>query len=253
MSQRFLSRVKIDLYLVALLSTVLFAALVPARGAAEPVTKGIVVAAVFLLFFLYGARLSTRAVLEGIAHWRLQSLVLASTFVLFPLIGLVLTAVLKRWLPTELGFGLMFVCVLPSTVQSSIAFTSIGRGNVPAALCSASVSNLVGMVVTPVLVALLLSTHGSGFSLKALGDIALELLLPFGLGQVLAALGRPLDHPQQGRAVLCGPGLHPDRRLLGLQRKRRGRRLVPHGALQPRPHPACSTPCCSASSSSRRR
>ena len=185
MSQRFLSRVKIDLYLVALLSTVLFAALVPARGSAEPVTKFAVVAAVFLLFFLYGARLSTRAVIEGIAHWRLQSLVLASTFVLFPLIGLVLTAVLKRWLPTELGFGLMFVCVLPSTVQSSIAFTSIGRGNVPAALCSASASNLVGMVVTPVLVALLLSTHGSGFSLKALGDIALELLLPFGLGQVL--------------------------------------------------------------------
>ena len=185
MSQRFLSRVKIDLYLVALLATVLFAALVPARGAAEPITKSAVVAAVFLLFFLYGARLSTRAVVEGIAHWRLQSLVLASTFVLFPLIGLVLTAVLKRWLPTELGFGLMFVCVLPSTVQSSIAFTSIGRGNVPAALCSASVSNLVGMVVTPVLVALLLSTHGSGFSPKALGDIALELLLPFGLGQVV--------------------------------------------------------------------
>jgi sodium/bile acid cotransporter 7 len=64
----------------------------------------------------------------------------------------------------------------------------VARGNVPAALCSASVSNLFGMVLTPALVALLLTTHGSGFSLKALEDIALELLLPFGLGQVLRPL-----------------------------------------------------------------
>jgi sodium/bile acid cotransporter 7 len=149
------------------------------------VVKWAVTAAVFLLFFLYGARLSTKAVMEGLAHWRLQGLVLLSTFALFPILGLALTAVLRRWLPDELAFGLMFVCVLPSTVQSSIAFTSIARGNVPAALCSASVSNLFGMALTPALVALLLTTHGSGFSLKALTDIALELLLPFGLGQVL--------------------------------------------------------------------
>ncbi len=182
---RLLSRVKFDYYLLALIATVAIAAVIPARGAAEPIAKYAVYAAVFLLFFLYGARLSTKAVVEGIAHWRLQSLVLLSTFVLFPIIGLGLTAALSRWLPTELAIGLIFVCVLPSTVQSSIAFTSIARGNVPAALCSASVSNLLGMVLTPLLVAALLTTHGSGFSLKALGDIALELLLPFGLGQAL--------------------------------------------------------------------
>lgn len=183
--RRLLSRVRFDVYLLALVATVAVAAVLPARGAAEPIAKGAVYVAVFLLFFLYGARLSTRAVVEGISHWRLQSLVLLSTFALFPLVGLALTAALSRWLPGELGAGLMFVCVLPSTVQSSIAFTSIARGNVPAALCSASVSNLIGMVLTPLLVGLLLTTHGSGFSLKALGDIAVELLLPFGLGQVL--------------------------------------------------------------------
>ena len=182
---RLLSRVKFDVYLLALIATVAVAAVLPARGAAEPVARAAVYVAVFLLFFLYGARLSTRAVVEGIAHWRLQGLVLLSTFALFPLIGLGLTAALSRWLPADLSAGLMFVCVLPSTVQSSIAFTSIARGNVPAALCSASVSNLLGMVLTPLLVGVLLTTHGSGFSLKALTDIALELLLPFGLGQVL--------------------------------------------------------------------
>ncbi len=141
-----------------------------------------------LLFFLYGARLSPQAVIDGISHWRLQSLVFLSTFVLFPVLGLVLTTVLRPWLQPELSMGLMFVCVLPSTVQSSIAFTSIARGNVSAALCSASVSNVVGMVLTPALVALMLSAHGGGFSMKALLDIGIQLLLPFVLGQVLRPL-----------------------------------------------------------------
>jgi sodium/bile acid cotransporter 7 len=188
MPKAHLSRIRIDPYLVALAATVLLATLLPARGIAEPISKHAVTAAVFLLFFLYGARLSAKAVIEGITHWRLQGLVLASTFVLFPAVGLGLTAALKQWLPNDLAFGLLFVCVLPSTVQSSIAFTSIARGNVPAALCGASLSNLLGMVLTPALVALLLSTHGTGFSLEALEDIALELLLPFGLGQLLRPL-----------------------------------------------------------------
>ena len=80
-------------------------------------------AVVALLFFVYGARLAPKAVLEGLSHWRLQSLVFASTFVLFPLLGLALTFALRPFLPHELSVGLMFVCVLPSTVQSSIAFT----------------------------------------------------------------------------------------------------------------------------------
>ncbi len=184
MPQPVLSRIKIDLYLVALAATVLVATLLPARGVTEPISRHAVTAAVFLLFFLYGARLSTKAVIEGITHWRLQGLVLASTFMLFPAVGLGLTAALKPWLPNDFAFGLLFVCVLPSTVQSSIAFTSIARGIVPAALCSASLSNLLGMGLTPVLVALLLSSHGAGFSLNAFEDIALELLLPFGLGQL---------------------------------------------------------------------
>ena len=192
MSNPMLSRLRIDPYLLALIGTVIIAALAPARGIGHTITSWAVFGAVALLFFLYGARLSSKAVVEGLAHWRLQSLVLLSTFVLFPVLGLGLTAALHPWLTPELSLGLMFVCVLPSTVQSSIAFTSIARGNVPAALCSASVSNLFGMVLTPALVAVLLSARGVGFSGKALQDIALQLLLPFGLGQLLRPWIGPL-------------------------------------------------------------
>lgn len=174
---------RVDRYLLLLIGAVALGAILPARGAGAHVADVAVYGAIGLLFFLYGVRLAPRAVIEGLLHWRLQSLVFSSTFVVFPMIGLVLTAAASYWLDPMLSAGIMFVCVLPSTVQSSIAFTSIARGNVPAALCSASVSNLFGMLMTPLLVALLMSADGSGFSGRALMDIALQLLLPFALGQ----------------------------------------------------------------------
>jgi sodium/bile acid cotransporter 7 len=183
-----LSRLRVDPYLLALIGAVGLAAAAPARGVGAPIMEGVVYGAVALLFFLYGARLSPQAVASGIADWRLQSLVFASTFVLFPAIGLALTTLLRPFLTPELSLGLMFVCVLPSTVQSSIAFTSIARGNVAAALCGASASNLFGMALTPALVALLLNAHGAAFSMKALEDIGLQLLVPFIAGQLVRPL-----------------------------------------------------------------
>lgn len=185
MLRSLLARFSIDPYLLLLIGTVILALLLPARGAAQGIAEMAVTLAVGLLFFLYGARLSASAVWEGIAHWRLQSLVLASTFVLFPLLGLAVYFLAGTWVPHDIAIGLLYLCLLPSTVQSSIAFTSIARGNVPAALCSASVSNLLGVVLTPILVAWLLPASGGGFSMGAIEDIALQILLPFLAGQAL--------------------------------------------------------------------
>ncbi|WP_232376489.1 bile acid:sodium symporter family protein [Amycolatopsis aidingensis] len=174
----------VDPYLLALLGTVALASVLPARGAGTAVVDGGADIAVGLLFFLYGARLSPRAVADGVRHWRLHLVVFASTFVLFPLLGLAAHALVPAVLTSELYVGLVFLCVLPSTVQSSIAFTSIARGNVPAAICSASLSNLAGIVLTPVLVGLLLATRG-GISAQPMLDIGVQLLLPFAAGQLL--------------------------------------------------------------------
>jgi solute carrier family 10 (sodium/bile acid cotransporter), member 7 len=179
----FIARLPIDPYLLLLIGTVALAALFPAHGAGKAVADGAVTVAVALLFFLYGARLSPSAVWSGIAHWRLQSLTFASTFVLFPLIGLAAERAMRPFLPHDILVGVVYLCLLPSTVQSSIAFTSIARGNVPAALCSASVSNLLGVVITPLLVSVMLPGTGIGFSAKALEDIGMQILLPFVAGQ----------------------------------------------------------------------
>lgn len=178
-----LRRLRLDPYILAIMGMVALAALLPARGTGKDVLDHVVVAAIALLFFLYGARISQQAIWAGITHWRLQGLVLATTFVVFPLVGFGVLKLAGGYLDSGLATGLMFLCLLPSTVQSSIAFTSIARGNVPAALCSASVSNLAGVVITPLLATLLLSANTGGVSLDAVGDIALQILLPFLFGQ----------------------------------------------------------------------
>jgi len=187
--RKLLSHLPIDTFIALLLATVAVAALLPAHGVGAPLAGAAATLAIALLFFLYGVRLSPQAALAGARHGRLHLLVFLSTFALFPALGIAARALFPHLLTPELWAGVILLCVLPSTVQSSVAFTSIARGNVSAALCAATLSNLVGILLTPLLAGLLLSTgqaggHG-GISAHAVGDIVLQLLLPFAAGQAL--------------------------------------------------------------------
>jgi sodium/bile acid cotransporter 7 len=163
---------------------VLLAALLPATGRGAPVAEGGADTAVALLFFLYGSRMSTGEALAGLRHWRLHLAVLACTFAVFPLLGLAARGLVPHLLAPQLYPGFLFLCLLPSTIQSSIAFTSIARGNVAAAICAGSFSSLAGIVLTPLLAALLIG-GGAGISGHAVLSIALQLLAPFLAGQLL--------------------------------------------------------------------
>ncbi|MFG2549953.1 bile acid:sodium symporter family protein [Streptomyces sp. NPDC048581] len=175
----------IDPYILLLLGTVGLAALFPARGTASDVASGASTAAIAFLFFLYGARLSTREALDGLKHWRLHVTVLACTFVMFPLLGLAARGLVPVFLTHPLYQGLLFLTLVPSTIQSSIAFTSMARGNVPAAICAGSFSSLVGIVITPLLAAAVLGGSAGGFSADSVVKIVLQLLVPFVAGQLL--------------------------------------------------------------------
>ncbi|MEU1014429.1 bile acid:sodium symporter family protein [Streptomyces sp. NPDC005898] len=175
----------VDPYIVALLATVGIAALLPARGTSAEVASGASTAAVSFLFFLYGARLSTREALDGLRHWRLHLTVLACTFLVFPLLGLAAKGLVPHVLTPALYSGFLFLTLVPSTIQSSIAFTSMARGNVPAAICAGSFSSLAGIVLTPLLAAALLGGTGGGFSADSVVKIVVQLLVPFVAGQVL--------------------------------------------------------------------
>jgi len=189
MSTSFLSQLpRPDNFVLIMLGAVILAAIYPPLGSSggplhlETVTT----VGVSLVFLLSGAGLSTDRLRAGAYNWRLHLMIQLSTFVMFPIIGLGLTFVSKSVVPDDLRIGIFFLCTLPSTISTSIAMTSLARGNVAGAIFNATLSSLLGMVVTPLLMSLWINSGGQGKSLiDQLISIGEQLLLPFIAGQLL--------------------------------------------------------------------
>jgi len=175
-----------DRFTLFLVITVILASLLPAHGQGLVAFDWITNLAIALLFFLHGARLSREAIIAGALHWRLHLTVFSATFIMFPILGVALKPLLQPLVTPELYTGILFLCCLPATVQSAIAFTSMARGNVPAAVCSASASSLLGIFLTPLLAGTVVVASASApISFDAVGQIMMQLLLPFVLGQIM--------------------------------------------------------------------
>lgn len=181
-----LAKIKnLDPLIVLIVLAVIIAIFFPASGGFADVFSTATKIAIALLFFLYGARLSTKEALDGLKNWKLHLTILAFTFVVFPAIGLALKP-LDMVISSGISMGILYLTLVPSTVQSSVAFTSIARGNVAGAIVSASTSNLIGVFATPLLVMALMTTEGGmHIDTGVFLDIAVQLLLPFVIGQLL--------------------------------------------------------------------
>ena len=179
------ARVKLDPFLMAIIAAAVVASFLPATGVGAQVLSWATKVAIFCLFFLYGARLHPEEAVRGLKHWRLHLTILAFTFVVFPLIGLAIGQLPGWALAPALIPGMVYVTLCPSTVQSSINFTSIARGNVAGAIVSASASNLLGVFLTPLLAIALMNTTGNAtVGLGSILDLVVQILLPFILGQL---------------------------------------------------------------------
>lgn len=177
-------RINIDKFVVALTGTVTLASVLPCQGITASICHGLGVFAIGSLFFLQGARLSRDAVIAGMTNWRLHAAIGATTFLLFPVLGTLLTDLLPHALGGMLVMGVLFLCALPSTVQSSIALTSIAKGNVAGAVCAATASSLFGLVLTPLLFGLMSHVRGHGADISGIEQICVQLLLPFIAGHL---------------------------------------------------------------------
>lgn len=174
-----------DPFILALMFTLLLATVVPARGQAAVMVGWLSTAAVVLLFFFHGAKLARETVFAALLHWRLHAVIVGSTFVMFPLMALALSRAFPSLMPQPLWIGILFLAALPSTVQSSIAFVSMARGNVPAAIASASASQMLGVLLTPPLISLMAGAHGAQVSLGQVGSVMMLILAPFVAGHLL--------------------------------------------------------------------
>lgn len=195
-----------DRFSCMIVAMLILATILPIHGEAASIFNTLTNCAIALLFFLHGAKLSREAIYAGLTHWRLHLTIFTATFVLFPILGLALKPILEPVLGHSMYLGILYLCLLPSTVQSSIAFTSIARGNVSAALCSASASNILGMFITPCLVGLFLVTGSSSqpsFSFTAILNIISLLFIPFVFGQIFSKKIRLtlLNHPTKIKIV----------------------------------------------------
>ncbi len=180
------ARFRIDPFLAAIVVSAVVATVLPARGVGAAVLDHAVTVGIALLFFLYGARMHPRETLNGLRNWRLHAVILVSTYVAFPLLGLGLGFLVPLGvLSPALYVGLLYTTLLPSTVQSSVTFTSIAKGNVAGAIVAASMSNLLGVFLTPLLVIAIMNTSGeASVHPRAVLDIVLQILVPFVLGQL---------------------------------------------------------------------
>lgn len=177
-----------DKFIIALLTSVLLATVLPAEGIAATWVGWLANGAIVLLFFFVGAKLARSAIVEGLIHWRLHLVILLSTFVMFPLMALGLSRTVPTLFDDAIWLGILFLAALPSTVQSSIALTTIARGNVAAAIAAASMSQLLGIFLTPAILALIAGVHDAEISFSGFGKIIVQIFVPFLLGH----LCRPL-------------------------------------------------------------
>ncbi|WP_159566406.1 bile acid:sodium symporter family protein [Budvicia diplopodorum] len=184
-----LKLLRIDPFLLILISVVILASVFPCEGEVKVAFGYITKAAIALLFFMHGAKLSRENLYQGLGNWRLHGVVFASTFVLFPILGCCLYVLVPSVLTPGMYLGFLYLCALPATVQSAIAYTSMAGGNVAAAICSASASSILGVFLSPILVGLLMHTQeGSTDTVDAIMAIIMQLMVPFIIGH----LCRPL-------------------------------------------------------------
>lgn len=213
--------------MVAILSSLALGLLLPLDGRAAEILDIVTKVAIFALFFGYGARLSTAETLAGIKHWKLHLTILAITFVMYPLLATPMLAIPQTWISDAMKIGLIFMCLVPSTVQSSITFTSLAGGNIPAAMVSATASNVLGVILTPLLTILFIQgSSGGSIGMQQIYNVMLQLLLPFVLGQLsrFFTAGFMLRHKKrlkyldQGVIVLIVYGAFSDLRTSGVWR-----------------------------------
>lgn len=192
---------RIDLMVRLLLVAIALAFVVPAAGDARETAQLVSNGAIFVLFLLNGLRIDRREIARGLANLRFLVPLAAWVFGAMALAGWAVAAAAGPWLAPEVALGFLFLGVLPSTVQSATSYTSLAHGNVALAVIAAAVVNILGVVVSAPLFAVMAGGAQASLGWDAIGRIALILVLPFAIGQAVQQHFRGWIAGQKARIV----------------------------------------------------
>ncbi|PKR82071.1 hypothetical protein CW751_01670 [Brumimicrobium salinarum] len=179
---------KIDKFVFAIIISIILAYFFPQLGVKENAIAldRIASIGISLIFFFYGLKLSTEAIKSGLKNWRLHIVVQTSTFILFPLTVLAFYPLVKNTNQETLWLSLLFLAALPSTVSSSVVMVSLAKGNIPAAIFNASISGIIGILVTPMWMTSFIQETSANYNFSAIYlQLITEILLPLILGLLL--------------------------------------------------------------------
>lgn len=198
---------RIDLMIRLLAVAIVLAAVLPATGEARIVAQRVTDGAIFGLFLLNGLRIDRREVASGLANLRFLVPLTLWVFGAMALAGWGIWRASTAWLDPALALGFLFLGVLPSTVQSATSYTSLARGNVALAVIAAAVLNITGVFASAPLFAALAGSAGGDIGLDAIGRIALILILPFVIGQIVQDRIRDWIARRKAQVVLIDRGV----------------------------------------------
>ncbi|MFV0564312.1 MAG: bile acid:sodium symporter family protein [Flavobacteriaceae bacterium] len=183
-----MKKIKVDKFVLAIVTTIAMAYLFPYWGTKHsPIPIDLIsTIGIAFIFFFYGLKLSPEKLKNGLKNWKLHLLIQTTTFLVFPLLVLAFKPFLQTEEQKTLWLAFFFLAALPSTVSSSVVMVSMAKGNVPAAIFNASISGLIGIVVTPLWMGLFVLKAQSGFNFSDIYiKLITQIIVPVVLGVVL--------------------------------------------------------------------
>jgi sodium/bile acid cotransporter 7 len=182
-----LARVGLNGFLLGIFVAIGLAAVLPELGSMESTIpwKLFIQVGIALLFFFYGLKLDPAQLRLGLSNWRLHVLIQVTTFLGFPLL-VFSTVQFVPGIDPSFALGINYLGALPSTVSAAVVLVSISGGNVAAAIFNASISSLLGVVMTPFWMGVAGGEVAGELDLWAsIVDLSIKVVLPVILGLVM--------------------------------------------------------------------
>jgi len=181
-------KIKVDRFVIAIIIVILIAYLYPNLGSKQSAVPFDLIGTIgiSLIFFFYGLKLSPDKIKSGLKNWKLHLVVQLTTFLIFPLIIIAFKPLILTEESQILWLSFLFLAALPSTVSSSVVMVSIAKGNIPAAIFNASISGLMGIIITPLWIGLFLQHTTGDFNIESIYiSLIIQILIPVIIGMLL--------------------------------------------------------------------